>query len=214
MERIEQHDVPEALAERIRAKGGLNPHGEPNFRIIWGWKRLAWHGGKFYDRDDSGNCIREVVELRQTPKYLPPNRWYFEMWVPAEYFAADEADWKVKTLDIIDGVPIETLGPFPRNGDYEAVSVLQTPLAGECAKNMVCSCGNCLQFAPLTATVVDALMAAIHASRHIPHAMKMAASRARREHQDRVAAEERKDIVTDLQRPFGQRPYIVVPGQN
>ena len=46
----ETHDTPEAVARRLERAGGLNCFGEPNYRAVWGWNRLAWIGGKFEDR--------------------------------------------------------------------------------------------------------------------------------------------------------------------
>ena len=64
----ETHDTPEEVARRLEAAGGRNRFGEANYRVIWGWNRLAWIGGKFEDRDAHGDLLREVVELRLEPK--------------------------------------------------------------------------------------------------------------------------------------------------
>ena len=67
----ETHEAPAAICERIARAGGTNRFGEPNFRVVWGGSRLAWIGGRWVDRDAHGNVIREAIELRQEPKYIP-----------------------------------------------------------------------------------------------------------------------------------------------
>jgi len=69
--------------------GGCNRYGEANYRAVWGWNRLAWIGGKFEERDPAtGSLLREVVELRQEPKYAAVNRWHIERWVPPEVYGS------------------------------------------------------------------------------------------------------------------------------
>src|SRR6267143_1587194 len=66
----ETHDVPEGVARSLELAGGINRFREPNYRAVWGWNRLAWIGGKFAERDPAtGSLLREIVELRQEPKY-------------------------------------------------------------------------------------------------------------------------------------------------
>ena len=66
----ETHPTPESVAQRLQRAGGMNRFGEPNYRAVWGWNRLTWIGGKFEEHDPAtGSLLREVVELRQEPKY-------------------------------------------------------------------------------------------------------------------------------------------------
>lgn len=207
-----QLEPPESLVQRIRDLGGINAHGEPNFRIIWGWKRLAWHGGKFHDRDGSGNLLGVRIETRLEPKYSPPNRWYFEAWLPAEAYGTPES-WDKETVEWIDGVRVETLGPFPRKGDYEQVMVLQTPLRGGCKTRGACYCGGCLEFAPLTETAAMAILDAVKMSRTLPGVMKRLA----REERQKQAAKEREERALGLleeKRPAFSGPMVVVPGES
>ena len=57
----ETHDTPESVAHRLERAGGINRYGEPNYRAVWGWNRLAWIGGKFEDRDEQGKLLRERI---------------------------------------------------------------------------------------------------------------------------------------------------------
>src|SRR2546425_9290644 len=36
------HETPENDAQRLERAGGRNLFGEPNYRAVWGWDRLAW----------------------------------------------------------------------------------------------------------------------------------------------------------------------------
>ncbi|MFZ0967906.1 MAG: hypothetical protein WAN13_06495, partial [Candidatus Acidiferrales bacterium] len=84
----ETHDTPPAIAERLARAGGWNRFGEPNFRVVWGWSRLSWIGGRWTDRDAHGNIIRSTIELRRVPKYLPFDRWHIERWVSPEIYGS------------------------------------------------------------------------------------------------------------------------------
>jgi hypothetical protein len=71
----ETHETPETVAWRLARAGGCNRYSEANYRAVWGWNRLAWIGGKFEERDPAtGSLLREVIELRQEPKYPAVNR--------------------------------------------------------------------------------------------------------------------------------------------
>src|SRR5437660_6048553 len=83
----ETHDTPESVAHSLHLAGGINRFREPNYRAVWGWNRLAWIGGKFAERDPAtGSLLREIVELRQEPKYPAVNRWHIEKWMPPETY--------------------------------------------------------------------------------------------------------------------------------
>ena len=82
----ETHEAPAHVRERIARAGGANRFGEPNFRVVWGGSRLAWIGGRWTDRDAHGNVVREAIELRRVPKYLPHDRWHIERWMPPESY--------------------------------------------------------------------------------------------------------------------------------
>jgi len=65
----ESYETPEVVAQRLKLAGGVNRFGEANYRVVWGWNRLAWIGGKFEERDADGALVREVVDVRLEPKY-------------------------------------------------------------------------------------------------------------------------------------------------
>jgi hypothetical protein len=159
----ETHQAPPAIAERIWRAGGANRYGEPNFRVVWGGSRLSWIGGRWVDRDASNNVIREAIELRQVPKYLPHDRWHIERWMPPEVYGSPEA-WYEQTMEIEDGIRVPALGPFPARGEYEHCFTLQ---------------GADGQFIPLTPAACDWIVRAIEWSRALPRQSRRQALMAR-----------------------------------
>jgi len=146
----ETHETPAAIEERVTRAGGTNRYGEPQFRVVWGGARLAWIGGRWTDRDASGNMIREAVELRRVPKYLPVDR------------SPDE--WRAQTTEIDGGMRIAALGPYPSRGDYEHCFTLEST-AGE--------------FIPLTTAACDWIVRAVEWARQQPRSKVRGAVAAR-----------------------------------
>ncbi len=193
----ETHETPESVARALRLAGGINRYGEANFRAVWGWNRLTWVGGKWEDRDEHGVLIREVMQLRQAPKYLPTDRWHIEKWCPPELYGSP-AEWYAATLEFEDdlhcGVP--ALGPYPARGEYELCFTLQGP-AGE--------------FVQLTPTVAE------HIARVIEHCRGLPAWRRKRALEERDARAERDydafadAVLADALPAFHGLPFVTVP---
>jgi len=152
----ETHEAPASTQQRITRAGGTNQFGEPNFRVVWGGARLTWIGGRWIDRDANGNVIREAIELRRVPKYLPLDRWHIERWTPPELYGSPDL-WYAQTLEVEDGIRIPALGPYPARGEYEHCFTLETA-AGE--------------FIPLTPAACDWIVRAVEWSRHRPRQVK------------------------------------------
>lgn len=121
----ETHEAPATVQERVARAGGSNRFGEPNFRVVWGGTRLTWIGGRWTDRDANGNVIREAIELRRAPKYLPFDRWHIERWMPPESYGSPD-EWYAQTMEIEDGIRIAALGPYPARGEYEHCFTLES----------------------------------------------------------------------------------------
>lgn len=134
---------------RLARAGGLNRYCEPNFRVVWGWSRLTWIGGKWTDTDAHGNVMREVVELREVPKYLPLDRWHIERWVAPETYGSPQ-QWYAQTVERNDGISIPALGPYPRRGEYEHCFTLQGPRG---------------EFIPLSPTACEGIVRAVEFAR-------------------------------------------------
>ena len=166
----ETHDVPTCVARELSLAGGSNPYSEPNYRAVWGWSRLDWIGGKWEDRDATGNLVREVVELRREPKYVPHDRWHIERWMPPESYGSP-AEWHAQTLEIANGRNISALGPYPSRGDYEHCFTLEGPRG---------------EFVQLTPAVARHIARAIEMGRAVPRGKKREAlgERVRREERE------------------------------
>ena len=148
----ETHQTPLVVDEALCLAGGCNRFGEPNYRAVWGWSRLDWIGGRWEDRDASGKLLREVVELRREPKYLPHDRWHIERWLPPESYGSPE-QWSAETMEIQNGRSIPALGPYPSRGEYEHCFTLEGPRG---------------EFVQLTPAVARYIARAIEASRNTP----------------------------------------------
>ena len=200
----ENKRAPEDVARRLRLAGGLNRYGEANYRVVWGWSRLTWIAGKWTDRDTGGRLIREVVELRQVPKYFPHERWHLERWCAPELYGSPE-QWYAQTLEVEGAHSIPALGPYPARGEYEHCFTL----AG-CAR-----CGiahaSCGAFLPLTPSVVEHIARAIEFSRGLPAAARLSALREREARAERAYDRWAFDLLDDAAPAVHGLPFITVP---
>jgi hypothetical protein len=191
----ETHPTPENVAQRLARAGGVNRFGEPNYRAVWGWNRLAWIGGKFEERDPAtGSLLREVVELRQEPKYPAVNRWHIERWVPPEVYGSPRL-WYMQTIERENGVSIPALGPYPSRGEYEHCFTLEGP-SGE--------------FVQLTPTIAEHIAHAIEFSRHATRARKRSSIDSRELREDRAYDAWAYDKLDDAVPAFHKQPFVTV----
>lgn len=119
---------PRELQERITRAGGRALDGRANFRVVWGWSRLTWIGGKWGDNGP--------IEYRLEPKYLPADRWILEALYDATHYGSPES-WARQTRTIIEGKIVEQMGPYPSRGDYEHVVTLHAPLSPTVCDHLV-----------------------------------------------------------------------------
>ena len=164
----ETHEAPAAIQERVARAGGTNRYGEANFRVVWGGSRLAWIGGRWVDRDAHGNTLRETIEMRRVPKYLPVDRWHIERWTPAEAYGSPE-QWYAQTIEVEDGIRIAALGPYPARGEYEHCFTLEST-SGE--------------FIPLSAAAADWVVRAVEWARRQPRRAVRSAIAAREQRRE------------------------------
>jgi hypothetical protein len=189
------HDTPESVTRSLELAGGKNPFGDPNYRAVWGWNRLAWIGGKFEEHDPAtGSLLREVVELRQEPKYPAVNRWHIEKWVSAEAYGSPRA-WYAQTIEVANGRSIPALGPYPSRGEYEHCLTLEN------AKG---------QFVQLTATAAEHIARAIERSRNRPRSISRRSLYEREARAERASDETSYDILDDAVPAFHKQPFITV----
>jgi hypothetical protein len=191
----ERHDAPFEVQERLALAGGRNPLGEANYRAVWGWNRLAWIGGKFEERDPStGSLLREVVELRQEPKYPAVNRWHIERWMPPEVYGSPRA-WYGQTIERENGVSIPALGPYPSRGEYEHCFTLESPRG---------------EFIQLTPTIAEHIVRAIEWSRKFPRSAKKSQLYDREHREERSYERWAYDALDDSVPAFHKHPYVTV----
>jgi len=191
----ETHDTPQSVADRLTSTGGLNRYGEPNYRAVWGWNRLSWIGGKFEDRDEHGLLLREVVELRQEPKYSQVNRWHVERWVPPEAYGTPQ-DWYAQTIESADGLRVPALGPYPERGEYEHCFTIQSP-AGE--------------FVQLTPAIVERVAHAIEWSRQRTRAKTRAELYQRASRNEQQYENWAYDVLDSNAPAFHGLPFVALP---
>jgi hypothetical protein len=165
----ETHEAPAHVCERMARAGGLNRFDEPNFRVVWGGSRLSWIGGRWTDRDGEGALIREEIELRQAPKYIPVDRWHIERWMPPESYGSPE-EWFARTVEVEDGIRVPALGPYPSRGDYEHCFTLEGPRG---------------EFVQLTPAVARHIARAIETGRAAPRAKRREALKERERRAER-----------------------------
>jgi len=183
------------VALRLARAGGLNRLGEPNYRAIWGWNRLAWIGGKFEDRDPLTNSLlREVVELRQEPKYPAVNRWHIERWMPPEAYGSPRL-WYAQTIERENGLSIPALGPYPTQGEYEHCFTLEGPRG---------------EFVQLTPTVAEHIARAIEWSRRHPRAQRRRSINERESREDHAYESWAYDLLDDATPAFHKQPFVAV----
>ena len=194
----ETHDTPESVARVLEIAGGSNRFGEPNYRAVWGWNRLAWIGGKFEDRDEHGVLIRERVELRREPKYPQVNRWHIERWVPPETYGSPR-DWYSQTIEHAGAQSVPALGPYPSRGDYEHCFTLETPRG---------------EFIQLTATIAEFIARAIECSSGARTKHSRAENRAnlyeREAREDRAYSDWAYDLLDDAVPAFHKQPFVAI----
>jgi hypothetical protein len=190
----ETYETPETVAGELLLAGGRNRFGESNYRAVWGWSRLGWIGGKWEDHDFEGNLLREVVELRQEPKYVPHDRWHIERWVAPEEYGSPEL-WYAETMEVENGLRIPALGPYPSRGEYEHCFTVSGP-GGE--------------FLQLTPAVARYIARAIETSRNAPHARKREALDERSRREDRDYDSFADTVLTDACPAFGGAAHVGV----
>ncbi len=191
----ETHETPDSVAQPLERAGGCNRLGEPNYRAVWGWNRLAWIGGKFEDRDPAtGSLLREVVELRREPKYPAVNRWHIERWLPPETYGSPRA-WHTQTIERENGISIPALGPYPSRGEYEHCLTLEGPRG---------------EFVQLTPTIAEHIARAIECSRNFARGVSRSRLYDREQRTERDYDEWAFDVMDDAVPSFHNQPFVTV----
>ena len=213
-ETVEHHECPEHVARELRLAGGDNPYGEPMFRVVWGYDRIVpIHGewqefeqylatlrDKFTGYAESRpvtRLVRSVIETRHLPKYLPGNCWHLEKWCPPEM---SEAEWAKMGEEVMQGLTVNTAGPYPERGEYE----LCYPLTHDGTSD-----GTPI---PLVADVVAEIARMIRhgQEQRVTFLMRKAAIEQRERLKEEGLAKRTRDILKDGMRPFAGEAFVTV----
>jgi hypothetical protein len=176
--------------------GGINRYGEPMYRAVWGWSRLGWIGGKWTDHHDDGSVLREVVELRHVPKYVPHDRWHIERWMPPESYGSPR-DWYAYTIERENGISVPALGPYPARGEYEHCFTLADAKGG---------------FLPLSPAACDWIVRAVEWAKRQPRREQGGAIAVREARRNRDWNREADDLLDDAVPAFHGAPFVGCAG--
>jgi hypothetical protein len=215
-EAVEHHACPKSVAEQLRLAGGENRFGDPNFRVIWGYDRIVPITGEWQDFEQYVATLTDkltgisrqrtftrlkssVIETRQVPKYLPGNCWHLEMWRPPEEYGSPE-DWKKLGEEVLQGLTVDTSGPYPEMGEYE----LCYPLTSDGTSH-----GMPIL---LVADVVAEIVRMITAGRErFDYIQRLAAIQQREALKEEGLTKRTRDILKDGLRPFAGESFVTVP---
>lgn len=162
--------------------------------------RFTHIGGEWKHFDDSGNITGSHVGLERVLKYPEAkDRYIFEMWCPPENYG-DERTWKEAFTQLINGQFIETLGPFPRGGEYELVKVLETP--------------NKKVFVPLTEAICDAIVYTAKMNKELPSRIKQEYARDRRAKEEAEKEQRMIDRIDNMGLAFEGKTFVTVPSSS
>lgn len=216
-ETIEHHKCPPHVERELRLAGGENPFSDPMFRVVWGYDRVVPITGEWQDWEpmratlldkktgvigtrDFVRLKQSVIETRQVPKYLPGNCWHLEMWRPAEEYGSPD-DWRKQGEEVVDGLTLDTSGPYPERGEYE----LCYPLTSDATSH-----GTPI---PLYMTIVAEIVRHIRHDREqrVPFLLRKAAIEQRERLREEGLLRRTMDILKDGMRPFAGETFVTVP---
>jgi hypothetical protein len=205
--------VPIRLTKRITDIGGKAENGLSLFRVLRGADRFTLIGGEWRHHDVHGNETGSHVGVERVLKYPgTQERYIFEMWMATEYTSRE---WEEHFTEYIGGERIETLGPYPKNGEYELVRVLEKVRVDKTTGAIIAK-----EFVPLTESLCDALVLTAKMNRELPGKHKQLAAQERREREEKAKDARLSERIEDMQRPSFARQqssekqrYIIVPGE-
>lgn len=212
-ERIEHHDCPESVKVRLILAGGVNPFGEPNFRLSWGYNRIVKIHGQWEEWEPARptgiagpdgrpivippRCKGSVIETREVPKYLPGNCWHLEHWQSPESYGSPET-WGKLGQEVIGCMTVDTAGPYPSRGDWELVF----PMTSDGSPQG--------QPIPLEASCVEAIIAMLQKSKDFSMAMRIAAIKQRMEREEREKDARLIDVLSSGLPAFHGREFVTL----
>lgn len=215
-EAVTHFKCPAHIAKELRLAGGENPYGEPMFRVCWGYDRIVPITGEWQEFEQFIATLRDkqtgytesrpvtrlkrsVIETRLVPKYLPGNCWHLEMWRPAEEYGSPE-NWAKLGEEVIQGLTIDTSGPYPARGEYELCYPLTTDGTSQ---------GEPI---PLIGDVVAEIVGMIKVGREqFTFQQRKAAIEQREALKEEGLMKRTRDMLKEGMKPFAGESFIVVP---
>lgn len=215
-ERREKKSCPAHIQRELTFAGGVNPYGEPNFRVVWGWNRIVkmtgewqkWEHfeGKLTDKLTGISDVKRfsklaesVIETREVPKYLPANCWHLEKWCPPSDYGTPE-EWRKMGEEVLQGLTIDAAGEYPERGEYELCYPLTDDLSCDGHPTM------------LVASVVRKVVESIRVGKErFSFAQRRAAIEQRERHKEEGFVKRCEDIIRNDMRPFASNDFVTVP---
>lgn len=108
-----RRNCPAWFQERLADAGGLNPYGEPRFKLVWGESETMRDGGYFLKDGYEG--------YRDVPALGNEACWALMMWEPATLLGTPYRWYKDHTDELTGLV---TLGQYPHHGRYRCIRKL------------------------------------------------------------------------------------------
>lgn len=143
--------------------------------------------------------VREVIETRHLPKYLPGNCWHLEMWRHPEEYGSPE-QWGKAGEEVVGTMTIDTAGPYPERGEYELCYSLTTDGTSH---------GDRL---PLIPEVVTEMVRMIVVGRErFNYLQRRAAIEQEERRKEEGFVRVAQDMLKDQLRPYAGEANIVVP---
>jgi len=176
---------------------------------VRGCDRFTHIGGRWNTFDNSGNVTGSWIGTKECLKYPEAkDRYILEVLCPAENYGS-ELTWDLMFTEWIDGIKVETLGPFPRQGEYEIVKVIEREI-----KDAKTGATIKKEFVPLTATICDAIVDVAIKNKDLPERIKKEAKRKMFADQQKEEAQRLEDkfLAFEQRRPdWAKQPHVVMP---
>lgn len=185
--------APKELHDHVAKIGGMNPLGEPMYRLVWGASRLDLVVGMFCDFDDDGTLLRRTLDRRLETKYPETDRWHMEVWLsPEAYTGCSPDEWRKRT-SLENGLPV-TPAPYPERGEYESFVCCETPKG---------------EYAEPSSSWVERAIELHRAARNIERSARVAKRQAKTKAMRADIDRQKDDLIDDrIQRAFWGRPFV------
>lgn len=129
-------EAPDHLKRAMVARGGMNPYGEPNYRLVRAEGRKRLSGGRWHEWLPGTDVAHKVPGLHRAwrsfigykpiPMYPGEHRWVLERWFPPDAYGTPDRWYLPVTLGgtvrWIDGENVLSLGDYPSMGDWESAN--------------------------------------------------------------------------------------------